>query len=381
MAKRSLLKKAVTLLAVCVLAGLSCLFLASCKEETVKKYDYLVTFDYNYGKINADCNNQYLGVKKNSLVGLKPGLDTNFKEQGVQGYYVEGWYTAKTDADGNPVKDETTGMIVVDEKWDFETMRVNSDITLYAKLIRFSRMSFIDAEAYALNPADEKAILEVKESKPDSERNRPSDATAPSKDGYTLFEYYKDADCKVPFEWPYKFTTEDVNVYVKFIKGKWKFVSTEEAFINALGGTDNIYLLSDLDFTGKTWQFKNVLGEINGNGHKISNITLKRETSRVNVGSGLFNELGTKAYVHDLTIENATIEFKVALAVGESKSGFFAYAALNGSRISNVTVSGTLYYDFGENKTASVSEWIANDKSVSENCDYSAVKTEDRTNN
>jgi len=69
-------------------------------------------------------------VLEGSLVGIQPGDNENFRKGEVPGYYLEGWYIAKTDADGNVIKNEETGRAVLDTKWDFASMRVNGNMTL-----------------------------------------------------------------------------------------------------------------------------------------------------------------------------------------------------------------------------------------------------------
>lgn len=83
-----------SLLLVCALVVLTlCVTLCACNTSQAKPdYDYLVTFDYNVGTLDANCQTQYLGVKANSLVGLKPGTRDDFKQYEASGYYLEGWY-------------------------------------------------------------------------------------------------------------------------------------------------------------------------------------------------------------------------------------------------------------------------------------------------
>ena len=374
MKNKTNLKKTLLCLALSVVAGISCLLLASCGKTTEKKYDYLVTFDYNIGNIEANCKNQYLGVMKGSLVGLKPSERNDFKEATIPGYYLEGWYTAKTDEAGNVIKDEETGRVLIDEKWDFETRIVEGDITLYANLVRVAEMKYVDVDVYLENPEAEGAVLSVKNDTPGTKRSRPSSALAPKKEGYTLLEYYKDAECTEVFEWPYIVTTEDVIVYVKFVEGEWNIVKNEQEFMQAISGGKNIYLIADLDFSKTTWTYTNYNAELNGNDHKISNISLKRVCSRNAFNAGLFAQLGEKANIHNITFENVKLEFKVAL--GDHKAGMLAYEAKAGAKLTNVKISGTLYYDFGESLASEINQWIANDESVSTNCDYSEVKTE-----
>ena len=204
--KRSLL------LACALIVSMLCVMLCACDTSQAKpNYDDLVTFDYNVGTLDANCQTQYLGVKANSLVGLKPGSREDFKQYEASGYYLEGWYLPEKDADGNVVIDEETQMVKLATKWSFETMRVNSDMTLYARLLRVPTMTFVDRETGE----------EVKKENgtPEMSKERPSSVAAPTKEGYTLYEYYVSATGNEPFAWPYVFGTEDVTAYVGSIKG------------------------------------------------------------------------------------------------------------------------------------------------------------------
>lgn len=171
-----------SLLLVCALVVLTlCVTLCACNTSQAKPdYDYLVTFDYNVGTLDANCQTQYLGVKANSLVGLKPGTRDDFKQYEASGYYLEGWYLPEKDADGNVVVDADTQMVKLATKWDFSTMRVNSDMTLYARLLRVPTMIFVDRET------GEEVKRET--GTPESRKERPSAVVEPVKSGYTYFD-------------------------------------------------------------------------------------------------------------------------------------------------------------------------------------------------
>ena len=76
-------------------------FIACDEQSQEKKYDHLVTFNYNIGNLGDAIDNQYLGVMDGSIVAIKPGYSDAYKEASLKDYYIEGWYTAKTDSDGN----------------------------------------------------------------------------------------------------------------------------------------------------------------------------------------------------------------------------------------------------------------------------------------
>ncbi len=90
--------------------------------------------------------------------------------------------------------------------------------------------------------------------------------------------------------------------------------------LQAIAWKKNYRLTEDLDFSGlsaagqsKTKSIGNVtnrfLGELDGQGHKITGLTLS------NLDSGLFAYIGSTGYVHDLAVENANVLFADNAAV------------------------------------------------------------------
>ena len=152
---------------------LSLMLLGAC-QTTSKEYDHLVTFDYNVGdKYKADNKltdrdlQLFLGVADNSLVGLKPGDRNDFATMSFSGYYCDNkWYLPKLDSDGNIVKDED-GIVALGEEWDFETMRVTENITLYAHLVQKVEMKFVDS-------ATGKVVKTISDGEPGKTRSKPS---------------------------------------------------------------------------------------------------------------------------------------------------------------------------------------------------------------
>ena len=330
-------------------------------QTTTKQYDYLVTFDYNVGNTYKQDNSLddravqlFLGVSKDSLVGLKPGKRNDFAALSFSGYYCDDkWYLPKLDGEGNVVKDED-GIVALGEEWDFETMRVTENITLYANLIQKVEMKFVDSET-------DEVVKTISDGEPGKVRQRPSTRQQPAKDNYTFYEYYLDKECTQVFSWPYTFGEEDVTVYVKFIKGYWSVVKTAKEFVSALGG--NIYVDADLDFAAEkvSWSTSEMFNaEINGNGHKLSNISISHTFNRNSVDyCALFGTLGSKANIHDLTFVNVSIDTKVTLT-GDYKLAMFACAAEAGATATNVSIQGTIACNYGSYVEPAFSKWIVN---------------------
>ena len=309
-------------------------FFVACNDgEDAKKYDHLVTFNYNVGNLGDGFESQYLGVKDGSIVAIKPGYSDAYKEAALKGYYIEGWYTAKVDDNGNVIVG-VDGRVELDKKWDFESDTVSGDITLYA--------NFVQKATLIITGGDKDVVFDGLAGK--SERV-PDMIDQPKKAGYTFLGYYTDETYEEEFVWPYVYQEGETKyVYARFIEGVWSIVSTPEQFTAALSAKKNIYLTADLDFTGKKWASGiSYNGEIAGNGHKITGVNVNLEASRLTEYSALFGELKATAYVHDLTIENVSVSF----TDGGFKSPFYKVSMLAtkieaGARLTNVTVSGVV---------------------------------------
>ncbi len=325
-----------------------------------KKYDHLVTFDYNVEILE----NQYLGVMDGSLVALYPGKDANsshFPVAVLDGYYVEGWYLGKTDGEGNPVVD-ADGKVELSKEWDFTTDRVTSDITLYA--------NFVPRATLVITGGDEdKVYQEV----PGTVKEEPSKVLEPKKKGWTFLGYYADEGYTTEFSWPYTFEAGvTTTVYAKFMEGTWSLVSTAEQFISAYSTGKNIYLTGDLDFTGKKFPATSYNGEINGNGYKLSNISASFETKKnTQENFAIFGSLGAKAYLHDFIVENAAISFKYdgTWPAVDCRAALLVWKAAAGARLTNLTVSGTLTEAAGSQGTVEYHKLIAHDEgAIVTNC-------------
>lgn len=331
--KKKLVKIALALLCALTLS----LAIGGCTNGTGgKKYDYLVTFNYNAGNIlSTEVKEKYLGVKENSLVVMQPGVDADFRGETVQGYFVEGWYSPQTDGEGNPVVDEASGRVLLDKKWDFDTDRVTKDVTLYANLqpnkklvvVGGDRELTFDSSIYGVNMA------------------RP-EQRVPSKIGYTFLDYYLDEQCTQPFSWPYTFEEQEKTIYAKFLEGDWTLVSTAEEFYSAVSADSKpIYVLDNLDFTGVTWAKNRIFEfEINGNGKTLSNITCSDVSDKDN--DGMFALFGyiAGANIHDITFENVTLSFQ-AKWYSSNPNGFSVapFAALISAEtiLRNVVLTGS----------------------------------------
>ncbi len=320
------------------------LFLTGCGNTSSKRrYDYLVTFDYNVSGLGeTNVKTQYLGVNKNSKI-VEPGYFGKeiFEEGLIAGYFNDGWYTAKLDENGTPIKDEN-GRVQVDRKWDFKNDVVTSDITLYAnfrKNITFTIV--VDGENDKVFNGAPGTLLKKPTRK----------SEIPSKEGYTFIDYYTDDTYTEKFTFPYTYTEEDAKCYAKFIEGEWVLIETAEDFKSLLVGniTQNIYVVAEeLDFTDvkfvdiyKTTFFGNdINSKFYGNGcvFKNMNIEMKVRSGSENYAYSLFKTIGEKAEIKDVTFENLKVSIKTISGVSlpTDEVALFANLIAAGAKIENV---------------------------------------------
>ncbi len=99
-------KKVVQALIFCLMAASLFVAFSACSsggEES--KYDVLVTFNYNVSHLldTVSCKTQYIGLKRGGLA-VAPGnsqLGNKFVSGAVENKYIEGWYRAAADEEGN----------------------------------------------------------------------------------------------------------------------------------------------------------------------------------------------------------------------------------------------------------------------------------------
>lgn len=330
------MKKKLIQIALAVLCALtlSLAFVGCTGGNRGKKYDYLVTFNYNVGTLQESAvEDRYLGVKENSLIPIKPG-DADFAGATIQGYYVASWHLPQTNSDGSLKKGEDE-RVLLGAAWDFPTQRVDKNITLYADLKPYSRLTIKGGDA----------DVELRSENFTSGFAPRPDVLQPTKSGYTFFEYYEDEDYTQPFSWPYHFDGENKTIYAKFIEGDWTLVRTAEEFNGALDAAAKkaIYLCNEIDFTGVAWKPNRAFGlEINGNGHAVKNIEIQFELDRNNSMLALFGSLNG-ANVHDISFENVVMSANVKI---NSQVAYwvapFATTMNADTVLKDVTLSGSL---------------------------------------
>lgn len=278
-------------------------------------------------------------VQPGSIV-VRPG-DNNYSGPAPvrEGYTLGGYWTGSKDGEGN---------ITYEKKWDFGKDKVSGNLTLYAKWLENYKLTVHYGENYSLS-----AEFEVSQ----NEDGVPSPVSEPSLVGYTALAYYADraaaeeggADGENALSFPYTAPFSEgeprVEVWANTLEGEYTVVRGRQDF-RLYAGT-NIYLLADIDFEGAAVDFPDAYnGTFLGNGHKLSNFTVTRNSSNTNGDTyfGLFKALGGTAVLDDVTFENFTLNITLI----NSRSNFhyvvgaLAGQADSGAKLNKVELVGTL---------------------------------------
>ena len=130
---------------------------------------------------------------------------------------------------------------------------------------------------------------------------------------------------------------------------------------NAIASGENIYLASDIDFTGKTWVSTKYNAKTEGNGHTVSGITLNTEGNRnKKSGFSLFTTLGENAEFRNVTFDGVSVTFRATL-MGEYKVALLAEEIKTGAKFDHFTLNGTLTYDIAAAPTSTVAKVAVTD--------------------
>lgn len=280
-------------------------------------------------------------------------------------HYIAGWYTTRTPIDENDLSKGYT----YSGRWDFEkdTLTLDKDgeytssenqLVLYAAWV-----PYFTFEIYA---PDENGELTLIESKKALSLDIPvwEDGAATVKmgdiskrRGYTFEAAYLDEAMTVPVtddaisgvvdDETGTLQQDTIRLYTKWLEGDhYRIYSADQLNKNAT--YNGIYhIMSDLDFENESWNFYGTgfSGQIHGNGHKISNISI--ETTYAMPSNGLFSSINGEAIIKDITFENITHKINVGITKTDDSFGLFAGKCNEGAVLQNVEISGELL--FGQN--------------------------------
>lgn len=276
-------------------------------------------------------------------------------------YVFDGWYYAVLDEQGNPVyEDEATKTYKLGDKVDFAVALKKGDhwivVAKWLATVKVNVVLVCDGDAtIPVKVKDGEEALSYKngdvvETRPYNTADQvvnPGDGKAPfTVDGkdYTFVEYYADEACTKLVQWPIEKQETDVTIYAKYIKGEWEVVRTAKSvsdMFNQITASKRYWLVKDIDASGRKIAAKTSFeGEIQGNGFKISNLSVQK--SKITGGStvSLFGDVGATAVIENLTLDGLTIEYSLQ---SSPVSVYFAFSSIaEGAKIANVKLSGTM---------------------------------------
>lgn len=307
-------------------------------DSIIKEYPITVVIDYNGGK-DGESESQRIQCKTNSLLPT-PGTTSFLSKPELAGYEVGSYWKGMRNNSGD---------ITYEKEWNFKTDRVTENMTLFVMWQREKAINII----YGENNSQSYTFRIIESATSDNVFNRNDlETVAPKWQGYSFYAYYFDEDCNEELQYPYNYTENPVEtLYAKYIEGNWKIVKGVSD-LSGIGASTNVWLDADIDlstYRGNIFP-STYSGEFSGNGHKISNYTFSKSTSRgaTNCYAGLINTLAAGAYIHDVEIENFTlnVSFNEPSNDGATNSiGLLAAVVQEGARLENVKISGAVNYD------------------------------------
>ncbi len=135
-----------------------------------------------------------------------------------------------------------------------------------------------------------------------------------------------------------------MKLYADLLDGEWYWISNADQLINNANPSAHYVIQSDLDFEGKSWPLSSSFsGVIEGNNHKICNISIK-QNSYANL-AGIFKTVTRTAVITDLTFENAVLEINAGYnkEIGLSY-GLFAGKIEEGATLRGIGITGKMIF-------------------------------------
>lgn len=285
------------------------------------------------------------------------------------GYFLAGWYAKCETA--------TDGTQTYSQPWDFESGLLEVDpngsysssqpvLTLYAAWIPLYEVEIYDMQdqllgEYTINPLIDG---DIKLPRLNAETGAVDMYKFPAVSGYTVNGVYADGESgktqltEEMISHPGTFDKANakaentvLKLYVDLLEGEWYQIYNVDQFIKNASVSGNYVLHADLDFTDKIWpttlMYGNFSGTIEGNGHKISNVTIE-QTNNSKTNAGLFGLLTESAKLSQVTFENIHFTIKSGTRMAGTSYGLLAGTVTEGASFEAVSVlSSTLTVDAG----------------------------------
>lgn len=320
-------------------------------------------------------------------------------------YKFDAWYEVELDTEGNPVTlEEFTS---ADGKTSYYTYKLGAkvdfskvtlekgdhlyfaagwiaDTSVHVKLVHDGAkdakiMLDVEKENSAASPVYGKEYVTYGDTVKIADYSRTgeiamisSDFLHITDDAYTFLAYYVDEACTTPVQWPLIKQDTDVVIYAKYIEGDWNIVSTAKEvkeMFNATGKDKHYYITADIDCTDIEVSAvrANFACEIQGNGHTLSNLTVKKSAS--NIATSMFGTLTETAKIENITFTGLKLEFTFKPGTYEV---YFVFTEMKaGAVVSNVTLDGNMNV-----YNSSDTEFLNLDGDNRTNCLYGGYETD-----
>lgn len=236
--------------------------LVGCNDQDIQRGNAKVVYELEGGTYQNSTYAvvHYYHVAEGEHSYLQDPLKLSNKTIERSGYNFTGWYATRTEQDGK---------VVYSDPWNFATDTVDHNgITLYAgwevKAEYFYHVCYRNAQGV-------RVVLGTYDVKAGDVFND-YNGYADSRTGYTALRLTDENDNDWDRDYVHPADQIDVDVYVQYIEGDYRLVSTKTELRQAK--SSNIYLLNDIDMGGDSFSFGDYKGIIQGNGHTISNFSL-----------------------------------------------------------------------------------------------------------
>lgn len=366
-----------------------------------KNFTVSVRYDSNGGMFASTSNINLVDVfpvslfEKGGVKLIEPGdADRGAGQVRSQisrsGYFLAGWYRGreervsdsgeKLDVYGNPMVYNEKGEALVEQgyiysdPWDFDTdlLEIESGkkytssevvLTLYAAWVpNFQYTFYAESESgsgwtevatYSFNPVLEEGTLSLPEWNEDT--GAMDYDKFPQLVGKTFSAVYSDAEktdeCEGSLihtgevDYEKGIAVDAINYYYsEWLDGTWFRIRTAKQLTDNARSDGYYEIYEDLDFTDVNWSDAfargDFTGRIYGNGHTLSNITVKQVDSNNQLRGGLFGFIRPQAVIKDVTFEDVTYQLLSGTRQQGAEFGLFAGNLSNAATIENVTVTG-----------------------------------------
>lgn len=353
-------------------------------EEQLEEMGYGVVVKYDF---NGGLNSDNLGQ-----VTIRVRPDSKIPEPGSKAASFGAPGKAQSSLRGFYVGTETeNGIVYSEEMWNFEKDTVAENITLYAQWWE----NFVIKAHCDDTDSDRTVDFAISRDKNTGEADTVHaeffSTTGLGMSDRTIIGYYADAAYTEELAFPRKFDFSDdengrvKHIYVKSLQGAWTVIDSAERFAKGFSFNDNIYLKKDIDLEGMKVKLPNNYGGVfDGNGKKISNLTVDKTVLTNESGTlylGMFGTVQNWSVFRNVIFENVqvTVTLSQSSRIIGYYIGLFAGRIEGNATVENVTLSGKLIYDMnGSNITPVVGELAGLNSATINNCVYDDVTVESK---